>query len=713
MYIKNIQLENFQCYYKDGNSFEFQNGLNLILGSINKGKSKLFDAFYWALFGEIYITRDDWYNTNRLGVIFINDRIKKESISGDVINCSVTLTFNHGIEDEDIDYTIKRIVRAERKGDSEWHNDSGWLTANSVVEMSYKTPERNHEILDTEGEVEHKLRQLFPFEIRDYIWFQGEALDKLIDFSNKATFEQAIKYISYYPRYEMLAEIIDLARDKIDKVKNKKIKSKTGQKKEYERLDKLITDKKEEIRLRKKELGDKENELVQVGEKLLETKTKLEALHDFPPLEKTRLEHEKKISEVKNKIEQIDNLQKQQFQQLWLLKGTEKLLVNSKKILIDYDKVRTKDKKYTLPDDVPPKVYLEAMLDAKWCLICDRSAEEDSDPYNYIQSRITSQEEYYKNIEENKNLQSTIQLLQTYPDEVLYKLKGINKQIERTQDEIDEAINLRHEISHDLREAVSAIDKLMSKYGISLATGTKQSRELTSKLSFFLDRKEQLNEIIAKKKQTINQLESELKEAQKNLIDTAPADSDKIKEIRWAQITQLLKEIISYVKENAKLDLIESIEKTANKHYFNITKHNKAVDGKIFIDKESYKISRTEDDLYQIASGNVGNDTLMKMCIINAMLSLNQEVTGIPYPFITDAPTSDLDDETTIAYLKSLATTFSQSIIITKDVSKFRLSEIVKEKEVKVIYELNTYTDRKGDERLKQYEAYSVVKKIK
>nr|WP_270318289.1 AAA family ATPase [Bacteroides uniformis] len=45
---------------------EFSKGLNLIIGNGGKGKSKLFNAFYWVLFGKIYITGIGWCTTDNL-----------------------------------------------------------------------------------------------------------------------------------------------------------------------------------------------------------------------------------------------------------------------------------------------------------------------------------------------------------------------------------------------------------------------------------------------------------------------------------------------------------------------------------------------------------------------------------------------------------------------------------------------------------------------
>lgn len=65
---------------------------------------------------------------------------------------------------------------------------------------------------------------------------------------------------------------------------------------------------------------------------------------------------------------------------------------------------------------------------------------------------------------------------------------------------------------------------------------------------------------------------------------------------------------------------------------------------------------------------NTSHEDRKKMSIINALLSLNQEAMNIYYPFISDAPTSNFDIDTSQKYLYGIKDIFKQSIIMTKDV---------------------------------------------
>ena len=51
MIIKKINIENFLCYYGNENSFEFADGLNVILGENGEGKTKFFEAIVWLFEG--------------------------------------------------------------------------------------------------------------------------------------------------------------------------------------------------------------------------------------------------------------------------------------------------------------------------------------------------------------------------------------------------------------------------------------------------------------------------------------------------------------------------------------------------------------------------------------------------------------------------------------------------------------------------------------
>ena len=56
MIINSLSMKNFQCYYGEhaDNKLKFKRGINIIIGNNGHGKSKMFDAFYWVIYDQIF-----------------------------------------------------------------------------------------------------------------------------------------------------------------------------------------------------------------------------------------------------------------------------------------------------------------------------------------------------------------------------------------------------------------------------------------------------------------------------------------------------------------------------------------------------------------------------------------------------------------------------------------------------------------------------------
>lgn len=104
------------------------------------------------------------------------------------------------------------------------------------------------------------------------------------------------------------------------------------------------------------------------------------------------------------------------------------------------------------------------------------------------------------------------------------------------------------------------------------------------------------------------------------------------------------------------------------------------------------------------------------MSIINALLSLNQEAIGTYYPFISDAPTSSFDPDTTHKYLMGIKDIFGQSIIITKDVEvgSNKYLDLYNQNKVSHVFHLESqrYCDE-SKERPELWEVSTIVKTLK
>lgn len=218
MKINNIFISNFQSYYGD-QTVEFGNGLNLVIGEGGKGKSKLFNAFYWVLFGSIYISEIGWKTTDGLPYNakmalkrheFINKKALKETAIGESVTTTVRMEI---VDDNGLIHEIERSVTAHRQPGEDWDSENSWEVGNNMLRVNYETTTGN--VVKRDEMAKDKITELFPNGIRGYIWFQGESLDDLINFRSKENLRNAVRHISYYTYYEKLSQIISLAKQKL------------------------------------------------------------------------------------------------------------------------------------------------------------------------------------------------------------------------------------------------------------------------------------------------------------------------------------------------------------------------------------------------------------------------------------------------------------------------------------------------------------------
>lgn len=287
MRINNITINNFQSYYGQ-QSVDFGKGLNLIIGKGGKGKSKLFNAFYWVLFGKLYISEIGWRSTDGLPNNanfalkrheFINKKALKETEVGQYVNTSVSVEI---IDDNGLVYEIERSVSAQRVAHENWDHEKAWTVDNNTLKISYEsTTGTKVKTADLAADV---ISELFPEGIRGYIWFQGESLDDLINFRSHENLRDAVKHISYYPYYEKLSQIISAAKTKIGTLEAKHMREANKHNSTVRDLVGRIESAQRTIRTETEKKKQYEDEINAINLHLTESENKLSGLASFTQL---------------------------------------------------------------------------------------------------------------------------------------------------------------------------------------------------------------------------------------------------------------------------------------------------------------------------------------------------------------------------------------------------------------------------------------------
>src|SRR5690554_2501770 len=180
MIISKVKIKNFQSYY-DNTEVNLQKGLNLFLGTIGSGKSKLFNAFYWCFYDEIYKTDSGWLDINSRNFLSVfNKKCLLDAYENDVIECSAELT----VKSEKKTYNIKNQILIERINLEDYTSEINWKFLSSDLIVSFDNEDGNRNNLENLEARNYIDKKILPKQISKYIWFQGETLNELIDIKN-------------------------------------------------------------------------------------------------------------------------------------------------------------------------------------------------------------------------------------------------------------------------------------------------------------------------------------------------------------------------------------------------------------------------------------------------------------------------------------------------------------------------------------------------
>jgi DNA sulfur modification protein DndD len=721
MKINSITINNFQSYYEE-QTIEFGDGLNLIIGNGGKGKSKLFNAFYWVLFGKIYVTSEGWCTTDDLYLSshkalhkfeYINKKALYDAKIDGKVDCYVQLDLT---DDKGHNYIIERQASAIRQPVQEWDKPESWNVSPSSLKVTYDVATGTKNVNGIMAE--SIITDLFPEGIRGYIWFQGESLDSLIDFRKKQNLKDAVRHISYYPYYEKLTSIISKAKAKIESQESRKLREANKQNSEIRSLILKIDFLRGKIQTEEENKKKYENNIAQIEIALADDETKMQGLAGFSKLIKDYDECEKEILRINNQLTEIDNSQRSLLPSLWILRGTDKLIEKSKEIISSHVELETSvpEKKYI---DEPSRAKLEDILNKDHqCFVCGSPVDE-AHPHavEWILNRLRMQEEYYKelddfrnNLEFSKQFNMLVGKIQDYPDFVLRSLKGIDRQFQETEEEMDRLIAKRRKQLEKKTELDKQIENVKQKYGVDPHREASTVPTLTSNIRASRGNLEKQRKLLESCKSAISDYTRQQQDAERELNSMGAKNTGtvtQVAETEWKHISTFLEAVCKDVQEKARKELLKKIEERANEFYEKFTEHDKGYKGRVEID-EDYTI--TFD-----GGLNTSHEDRKKMSIINALLSLNQDALQTYYPFISDAPTSSFDPSTTHKYLLGIKDIFGQSIIMTKDVEvgsdKYR--DLYNQNNVSRILQLDSQIYRDDAKEPEIWEVSTIVKSLK
>lgn len=667
MIIRKIQIENYLCYF-DTNTFELSEGLNIILGENGEGKTKFFEAVDWLFNGD-----------NRDLEMLVSAKKLEETEVGESLRVRVSMT----VEQYGEKSIINKSFLAKKEQVNECSTSSFMIEGISENSAGERTQVDGQMLLD----------RIFPYQIRKYSMFKGEA--ELNIFESDSALANLINLFSEAKHYEKYSEKGAFLREKAEKAVEDSSKLDKKNEANYRRLESEIFRLEQELEKYKVHLNSTEDEIKKIEENLQDAERHVNNADALETLNKRIKEIESKISDLTSKID--ENYTNSLFDENWILVNFEpfhkefsdKIASYSKRrreLQSEFDKqrgIKEGEKKakaellnnaIPLPIGVPSKPHMEEMLHDEICKVCNREAKKGSEAYKFMMIRLKNYLESQV-IEENE----------TENDEPLFRFDYTNrlqnlsishednlKNLRLIRNNIKELFKFNDERKKDIEELNEKLEREESEREKILGNSSIGADKLSDVLKNYnawqrdLKNRNQDNMSYTAKLKSI-ETELKLKKEEKDRIDTSSASAFLIK---TRNILRDIETIFLDTKEKKFEEFIEKLQSKSN-NFFRTINLDAFTGSIVFNSRKKANRSIVEIELQEdgrpFYKPNQSLLTSMHISILFAISELASEIKEENFPMIFDAPTSSFGENKTAQFLNLIYETENQKILLIKD----------------------------------------------
>lgn len=588
MRIKKIILTNYRQFRKA--TLDFGKGqkkdLYVIIGRNGTGKTNLLNAINWCFYGtEPHLAR----NSQMLPMLNLQE-IDNSSMKSVKVEVFIEIEGNE-------------IMRFIREKTFKLYGNTKEPTEFNETFTLYESG--NQDILKDE-EASAKLNRLFPKDIKEFFFFDGEKLDKYFQENQGAAIKDAIFNISQLNILERIERNLEIL--------NNDLRRELGN--QNPRIDALRAEREE----KENALNDINSRIETTVNEINEAKSRIKGLREklsgYPDVEKL----EKSREEIQNKYNEKSNMlnNKKKEKQKLIFEAYKSFALNHC-IREGLDLIEAKEKNKEIPP-TNDKTVLENSLKRNKCLICGRVLDEESDKYiqKIIRDTKISTEIAQILLLMKQDLLNYKEIIDNFPDEHV----NINKEI-----------NVYNNDLSDYSRQLEDIHSVLGKHNIEqIRLINKDYRDLEERmedenqdLGSFRFNKERITEEIQKLDEDIK------KEADK---------MDKAHKIQ-GEITFCTKsyDVVTNVKAQIMQEIKDKIEKNTKDLFLNLVwKRNTFGDVKI---DDSYNISVIHSLGYDcVGSLGAAERELLTLSFIIAL----HRVSGFDSPLLIDTPVARVSD---------------------------------------------------------------------
>lgn len=724
--INQISFENFFNYYGpfENNTYEFSEGVNIVVADNGGGKSKFFNGFLWLFYDELLDSDSKQRkNIKNQAVKVVSDKAKNDATINEPIECGIALEFS----DNRYRYRISKGFRIKKLGPS-ISDPSDWQVFFKNIEVSKRDIQlfEFHEVYDEE-EQKRVLNKLIQPSLREYSLFQGEEVDKLIDFNQADSLNKAVKTLTDINRYDEIEKITKYVADRAEREFNEKVASSDAASESFQK-------KLEEKEMKKTSLESEIEKLHSYEQSYAENKEEVDKLETLNENAESRKEFDDQIKEQNAKLKVIKEEYDRLIEKLnerffdgnfgWIAMGSLNDVKNFKDKLNSYREIRTIKKASILnddsnkdinllPPDSPDSVTLQTMVDREHCYVCNREAKKNSESWNHIVSllnrKVSSDTKTLKIFKNDLNdFFGEIQLgAQSY----VGRIGGINESILKTREKESDLLGRITKI----KEKIKRLKDDRSHLIIGDEDDMTDARQIMAQYKGALSRMQKAEDDIGRCKDRISSLKEAIRKDENELSRMRPQNTPKEYELHL-DISADIRDAAQRTRVRVFDNMITKLETEANNHFQNLIKYNELAGGILKFEKTplgTIDFNYIDDEGNEVTGASEGFQRMKVLAVLMAVISVNPN--GYLYPLLADAPLSAFGHGFIKGFFEETEKVFPQSIILIKDLydkdSNNKLNqlgnELLKNNSVSTIY-LNQIPKNK-----KQVEVYTEHKKIK
>lgn len=694
MEFKKLAIKNFLSYFET-NEIDFAETTTIVIGQNNTGKSKLFDAMNFAIYGRVYDTqKESWTeNEKEIAALILNKHKINEALNENLqtIESGVSLVVED-VLNPNILVLIERFY-SYKLADGKYEYSSKRISVSEVDKFDGRT----NPFLGTDAQ--ERIKLYFSNSIKDFFLFQGEAASKIMQLQRGGNFRRAVKEIARLELFEKAKDYAEKYADTISRSVQIKLGKGKKAKNEHERLSLEIDNLKEQKEEYQRQKDEAESNIAEYKVKLEEQEEELLTLKEFEEYFKDKETLEKNRKRIKREIEEIDNEKSSIAEESVFYKVREK--ISSFKDF--YSKL---EKKGEVPPSIP-QFEIKKALDCCRCTICNADLSEGTEGRKFAESRLSK---------------GDTDKLGNYLRQLNYSVGDMSDEIRKVPDRLSEMLerkrNNETRKSNLIKDEEALAEKLMSikldeenSSEEKMARINKLRRDINNNTTFLRNAERDSDNKDGSIRVIENQIFKKKKELESIVIENEEIDDeDKIRIKYSSKLSQVMKKLFEVANDTA----YKQVEQRANEFYKEMTHENAAIVGDIKIDLQTSEIYTVDENGSQILNINQGNRISIQLAVIAGILTVAQEQFGIQYPFVTDAPVSHLGGDNKTSTIKTMVEAFEQSIIIIKDDTSTKnkandeIRKFINESsDIETAYELTLSKSENISDQ------YTVIKKIK